>query len=238
MILRAVSRGVATTIYVTIVAYSLAIVIGLLVGLMRVSHSRSAREISTFYVEILRAVPMLVILYYIAFVGAPGITQGINALGAALANVAPLAGAGRLLMAFQVRNFDFTTRAIVALTIGYSAFIAEIFRARHPVDRPRPDGGGAIARHELLAGHAVGRAAASGPHGASAAGQRLYRDVEGFFAGVGARRAGYHAIGKVYSASTFRFFETYNVVAFLYLVMTVGLALLVRWLERRLKIAT
>ena len=45
-------------------------------------------------------------------------------------------------------------------------------------------------------------------------------------------------LGKVYSASTFRFFETYNVVAFLYLVMTVGLALLVRWLERRLKIAT
>jgi len=41
-------------------------------------------------------------------------------------------------------------------------------------------------------------------------------------------------IGKVYSSSTFRFFETYNVGAFLYLVMTVGLALLVRWLERRM----
>ena len=42
-------------------------------------------------------------------------------------------------------------------------------------------------------------------------------------------------LGKVYSASTFLFFETYNVVAFLYLVMTVGLSLLVRGLERRLK---
>jgi polar amino acid transport system permease protein len=44
-------------------------------------------------------------------------------------------------------------------------------------------------------------------------------------------------IGKVYSASTFLFFETYNVVAFLYLVMTVSLSLLVRalegWLRRR-----
>ena len=67
--------------------------IGLLVGLMRVSHSRLAREISTFYVEIVRAVPMLVILYYIAFVGAPGITEVINAIGAAMADVAPLAGA-------------------------------------------------------------------------------------------------------------------------------------------------
>lgn len=42
-------------------------------------------------------------------------------------------------------------------------------------------------------------------------------------------------LGKIYSASTFLFFETYNVVAFLYLVMTVGLSLLVRSLEAWLK---
>ena len=42
-------------------------------------------------------------------------------------------------------------------------------------------------------------------------------------------------LGKVYSASTFLFFETYNVVAFLYLVMTISLSLLVRALERHLK---
>ncbi len=34
--------------------------------------------------------------------------------------------------------------------------------------------------------------------------------------------------GKVYAASTFRFFETYNVVAYLYLIMTIALALGVR----------
>ncbi|HET7716961.1 MAG TPA: ABC transporter permease subunit, partial [Bauldia sp.] len=42
-------------------------------------------------------------------------------------------------------------------------------------------------------------------------------------------------LGKVYSASTFLFFETYNVVAYLYLVMTIGLSLVVRGLERRLR---
>jgi polar amino acid transport system permease protein len=42
-------------------------------------------------------------------------------------------------------------------------------------------------------------------------------------------------LGKVYSASTFRFFETYNVVAFLYLVMTLSLSLIVRGFEARLK---
>ncbi|MEZ4768117.1 MAG: hypothetical protein R2844_06780 [Caldilineales bacterium] len=40
--------------------------------------------------------------------------------------------------------------------------------------------------------------------------------------------------GKVYAASTFQFFETYNVVGYLYLVMTISLALLLRYLERRM----
>jgi ABC-type amino acid transport system permease subunit len=34
-------------------------------------------------------------------------------------------------------------------------------------------------------------------------------------------------LGKVYSSGTFKFFETYNVVAFLYLTMTISLSLLV-----------
>ena len=41
-------------------------------------------------------------------------------------------------------------------------------------------------------------------------------------------------LGKIYSASTFKFFETYNVVAFLYLSMTISLSLLARALERHL----
>ena len=42
-------------------------------------------------------------------------------------------------------------------------------------------------------------------------------------------------LGKVYSSGTFKFFETYNVVAFLYLTMTISLSLLVRLIERRLR---
>jgi polar amino acid transport system permease protein len=42
-------------------------------------------------------------------------------------------------------------------------------------------------------------------------------------------------LGKVYSSGTFKFFETYNVVVFLYLVMTISLSLLVRLLERHFR---
>ena len=42
-------------------------------------------------------------------------------------------------------------------------------------------------------------------------------------------------LGKIYAAGSFRFFETYNVVALIYLMMTVGLSLALRALERRLR---
>jgi ABC-type amino acid transport system permease subunit len=42
-------------------------------------------------------------------------------------------------------------------------------------------------------------------------------------------------LGKIYAAGSFRFFETYNVVALIYLIMTVGLSLALRALERRLR---
>jgi polar amino acid transport system permease protein len=41
-------------------------------------------------------------------------------------------------------------------------------------------------------------------------------------------------LGDTYATSTFKYFETYNVVAFLYLSMTIVLTLLVRWLETRM----
>lgn len=235
VILRAVSKGVSTTVYVTILAYTLATLVGLLFGLMRVAHSRVAREFATFYVEILRGVPMLVILYYIAFVGAPGLAEAINALGRLLSDAGPLAGVGRALAEFQVRDLDFTARAIIALTVGYSAFIAEIFRA----------GIQSIGRGQLEAARSLGMTYWQAmrtivlPQAVRNVLPPLGNDFiamlkdSSLVSVLGVQDI--TQLGKVYSASTFRFFETYNVVAFLYLVMTIGLALVVRWLEGRLQ---
>ncbi|MCU0510691.1 MAG: amino acid ABC transporter permease [Anaerolineae bacterium] len=236
VILAAVSQGITTTVYVTLVAYALATLFGLLLGLMRMSHSRLAQEVATFYVEIIRGVPMLVILYYIAFVGAPGLSDLVNALGRALAPVVP--GLGEALTAFQVRNFDFTTRAIVALTIGYSAFIAEIFRA----GIESIDSGQMEAARSLGMTYWQGMRAVILPQAIRNVLPPLGNDFiamlkdSSLVSVLGVQDI--TQLGKVYAASTFRFFETYNVVAFLYLVMTVGLALLVRWIERRMKVAS
>ncbi|RYE52497.1 MAG: ABC transporter permease subunit, partial [Hyphomicrobiales bacterium] len=121
-IFQKLAGGVSTTLWVTFVAFILATALGLLIALARTSSIRVLREIATFYVEIIRGIPILVFLFYIAFVGAPGIVAAFNWVFASLIGIGWMEPA-------TVRGFDFVWRAILALTICYSAFIAEIFRA-------------------------------------------------------------------------------------------------------------
>jgi polar amino acid transport system permease protein len=238
VILKAVAQGVYVTIYVTLIAFTLAMLFGLLLGLMRVSGSRLAREVSTFYVELVRGVPMLVILYYIAFVGAPPLVAGINWIGDLLQGTRILAQLGAPLAELQVRDINFTARAIFALTIGYSAFISEIFRA----------GIQSIGRGQMEAARSLGMSSGQAmryvilPQATRNVLPPLGNDFiamlkdSSLVSVLGVQDI--TQLGKVYSASTFRFFETYNVVAYLYLVMTVGLALVVRVIEKRMPART
>ena len=116
-IFNALRRGVWVTLWVSLVAFTLATLLGLFIALCRLSRLRILREIATFYIEVVRGIPVLVLLFYIAFVGAPQLIWLWNLIG------------GGWLPVLTVRDFSMEWRAIFALTIGYSAFIAEIFRA-------------------------------------------------------------------------------------------------------------
>lgn len=227
IILTAVSKGIATTVYVSLVAYTFSIILGLLIGLMRIAPLRLLRESASLYTEIVRGVPMLVILYYIAFVGAPALVQAVNWI------FHPLISSG-LITELSIRKLDFVWRAILALTIGYSAFISEIFRA----------GIESIEKGQMEAATASGmtwRQAMSHVILPQAVRNVLPPLCNEFVAMIKdsalVSALGVQDItqlGKVYSASTFKFFETYNVVAYLYLIMTISLSLMVRGLERHL----
>lgn len=232
-IFAALAKGVWVSVYVTIVAYAGALLVGLLVGLARVSKLRVVYEIATFYVEIIRGVPMLVLLLYIAFVVAPAIVLGANWVGERLL-AAGIPAVGGPLATFQVRNFDYATRAIIALIIGYSAFLSEIFRA----------GIESIERGQVEAAYSLGmsRWQAMRYVVLPQAIRRVLPPLGNDFIAMLKDSSLVSVLGvtditqmgKVYAASTFLYFDTYNIVAFLYLSMTIVLSLFVRWMERRL----
>src|SRR5690606_8525697 len=129
VIFDAVREGIGITIYVTIVGFACSVAVGLVVGLARISKNPVIYHTASLYVEIVRGIPLLVLLYYIALVVVPGAVVGMNNVGAWLVENNTLADLGARMSALRVRDLDFTFRVIVALTIGYGAFISEIFRA-------------------------------------------------------------------------------------------------------------
>jgi polar amino acid transport system permease protein len=225
----AVSKGMWTTIYVSIISYTLATLLGLVWALMRVFPSRLTQEVSSFFVEIIRGIPMLVLLYYLSFVGAPALVDALNWLGT------PLINAG-LMAEIQVRQVDFTARAILALSIGYSAFISEIFRAGiESIGKEQTEAAGIdgatyrqTMRYILLPQAVRNVLPALGNEFIA-----ILKD-SALVSALGVQDI--TQLGKVYSASTFRFFETYSIVALLYLVMTTGLAVGIRYLQKRLEL--
>lgn len=228
VIFAAVRQGVSTTIFVSVVSYLLAIVLGLFWMLLRVSRSRVLQEISSFFVEVIRGIPMLVLLYFISFVGAPALIDALNWAGG------PLIERG-IIAELNVRQVNFTARAILALTIGYSAFISEIFRAgiesigKEQTEAAETEGATywQTMRYILLPQAVQNVLPALGNEFIAMLKDSALVSVLGV--------QDITQLGKVYSASTFRFFETYSIVALLYLLMTLGLAMLVRWLEQRLE---
>ena len=218
-VLRTLARGVWITVFVTLVAFAGASLVGLGVALMSLSGSVVLRQAARFYTEILRGVPILVLLLYVAFVLAPALVAAWNWLG---------------LPEARTRDFPLLWRAILALVLAYSAFIAEVFRAGlQSVDAGQIEAAQALGlrrwhrfRHIVF------------PQAIRTILPPLGNDFvamvkdSSLVSVVGVLDIA--QLGKVTAAGNFRYFETYNVVALLYLSMTILLSLGLRRLERRM----
>jgi polar amino acid transport system permease protein len=223
-----VSKGVWITIFVTVVGFALASAIGLLMAVMGLSGSVVLRQIARFYVEIIRGIPILVLLFYIAFVGAPGFVFAWNWL------TLPLQESG-LIDPLKVRDISLLWRAIISLTIGYSAFISEVFRAgiqsvdEGQIEAAKALGLSAWQRFRLIIMPQALRTILP-PLGNDFV--AMVKDSS-LVSVLGV--ADLTQMGKVYASGSFRFFETYSIVAYIYLLLTVSLSLALRALERRMR---
>ena len=112
------AQGAVITVIVAVVAYGSACLMGLGLALMGMSRFILLRQIARFYVEVMRGVPIIVLLLYVAFVLAPALIVAVNWV-TSWVGIEP----------WKTRDFPLIARATIALMLAYSAFLAEIFRA-------------------------------------------------------------------------------------------------------------
>jgi len=223
-VLSTLSKGVGVTIFVTLVAFSMASLFGLLLAVASMSRFIILRQMARFYIEIIRGIPILVLLLYVAFVFGPVLVHGVNWV---------LEGLG--FDTIRTRDFSLMWRAIIALMIGYSAFIAEVFRAgllsvdEGQIEAAKALGLGGWHRFRLIVFPQAFRTIMP-PLGNDFIAMIKDSSLVSVLGVLDIAQ-----LGKVTAAGNFRYFETYNVVALLYLIMTVSLSLLLRKIERKMR---
>ena len=121
-----VTQGIVVSVRVAVSAYIAAIAIGLFVSLGRVSKNPVTYNLSTLYVQIIRGVPILVQIIYVAFVITPILVEVLNALGGLLA---PVLGPHNFLSSLTLQDISSEARVTIALAVAYGGFEAETFRA-------------------------------------------------------------------------------------------------------------
>lgn len=213
-ILAFVPDGIVATFGVTIASIFFALIIGLFAGLGRISKIKPINLISTVYVEVVRGIPLLVQLFYIYY---------------ALPPVMNRLGLGKII------RLDGPSSAVLAMSICYGAYMAEIFRA----------GIQAVPKGQMEAALALGMS-----HSQAMRKVILPQTVKIILPPIGnefiallkdSSLVSILAVsdllrrGREFASTSFLYFESYTVIALIYLVMTLFFSRLVAFMEEKLR---
>ncbi|AAR36795.1 amino acid ABC transporter permease [Geobacter sulfurreducens] len=203
-ILKFVPDGILVTFQVTVGAILLALVIGLVAGLGRISSNRIINGIASLYVEIIRGIPLLVQLFYIYY-----------ALGR-FVHVPDMAS------------------AIIAMAVCYGAYMGEVIRAgiqsipKGQMEAARSLGmtKGQAMRHVILPQAAK---VVLPPIGNEFIALLKDSSLVSILAVADILRR-----GREFASESFTYFETYTVIALVYLIITLFLSKLIGIMEERI----
>ena len=206
--------GIRITFGATFVSFLIALILGLFLGIGRISENKFLSTISRTYIEFVRGIPILILIFTMAFVVVVDAAEFFN---------------------INNGNVPMIIRAIIALSVFYGAYIAEVFRAGiESVPVGQREGGASLGlskrqvmRHIVLPQAFRNMLPALGNDFIS-----MMKDSS-LLSVLAVQDLTYK--GRLYSGSTFRFQETYLVLTVLYLCITLLLSGLQRRLERRLE---
>jgi polar amino acid transport system permease protein len=210
-----IKDGLTLTITVTVGGFIIAFVLGLFVALGRMSKSAWLRNIATFYIEVIRGIPVLVTIFMFGLVIVPWFTR--------LIGVSP--------QSFFASN---TFKTTVAVGLIYAAFVAEVFRA----------GIESVPIGQREAGMAVGLSRVKvfrfivWPQALKNVFPALGNDLiallkDSSLVSILAVRE-ITQMTKLWTGRSFQFFAGFMILAAMYLALTVSLSLVLQWYERRI----
>lgn len=242
-----VKDGVQLTIFIAVVGYAIALVLGLLMGVIRARvpqpppHGSSplrwltsvvyvvVYNLTTFYVEFMRGIPSLVFVLLAGFVIVPALRDVVNT------SIVPL------LRTFAPELPNLTLRAvdaptgITALAMIYAAYLSEVFRA----------GIQGVAKGQIEAARSLGMTTGQVmrliviPQAVRAILPPLGNDFIAIIKDTSLLTIlGVNEITQLsrkWVGTSFAYPETYGVLSMIYLTLTIVGSLIVQFIERQLR---
>lgn len=203
-ILKFLPDGILVTFEVTIMSILCATVIGLFTGIGRISRNRFVNTAASTYVEVIRGIPLLVQLFYIYY------------------------ALGRF---FKVPDL---VAAVIAMSFCYGAYMGEVFRAGiEAIDKGQTEASRSLGfnRAQTLVYVILPQAWRTilPPVGNEFIALLKDTSLVSILAVADMLRR-----GREYASETFAYFETYTMIALIYLIITLLLSKLVSMMEERL----
>lgn len=203
-ILKFLPDGILITFKVTIASILLALVIGLITGIGRISRNRFINTLASTYVEVIRGIPLLVQLFYIYY-----------ALGRVL----------------QVPDI---VAAVIAMSFCYGAYMGEVFRAGiESIDKGQTEASRSLGfnRFQTLVYVILPQAWRTilPPVGNEFIALLKDTSLVSILAVADMLRR-----GREFASESFLYFETYTVIALIYLIITLVLSKMVSIMEEKL----
>lgn len=219
----AIIPGLKPTLRLTVGSFLASMVLGLFLGILRMSKNQFLQTPATVYIEFVRGVPMLVFLFAIALMIIPWTVDGLNAIFDS---------------DIRTRSVSNIWRGGIALSLFYAAFIAEVIRA----------GIQSVPVGQIEAGKAVGLSGSqimrriTLPQAIRNTLPALGNDLialmkdTSLVSVIAAAEMTYEA--RIYQGSSFRVRETFFILMVIYVTMTLILSLMLRGAEARLASTT
>ncbi len=210
-----VPQGILRTLRITGIAFVAANGLGLFIGLGRVSKNKWISNISAYYVEFVRGVPVIVFIFFIALSIIPDTARALG---------------------IPTRSVGMEARATISLSLFYAAFIAEVVRAGiQSVDRGQVEAGLSVGLHRRQVTRRVVLPQALRNVFPAFANDliALFKDTS-LVSVLAVNEMTQEA--RLYSGSSFRFFESFVILMVAYVAITAVLSFVLSGIERKIAI--